>query len=444
MQSRTLGRSGASASMSSSVRRSAAWRTTPTRSRPCLAQRPVEREGVVGRARVLHVDPDEDPPGVRRRARARRRACGRARVELEPEPGQLDRDVGVEAIGLDRLQRSVVALRDRLGLVGLGDLLAEDVDRRAHARGVEPRHDAAGVVERRPCDVRSRDAPHDRARDGRQDADDRAVEALSPGRDSKAGLAHEALAGGGDERDRLREEHAHRVAKRERLLLGVPPGWICASAAAVSSTAVESVSVANCSRCASLTPSACCSANSRRPPQDLLRVAAEREEATAFHAVRVATRGSRALDVRPTAASATADGAPHRRGERGRRVPSSASSSRRVAAPIASSRPGWPGAAARRARAAGQRRLLGLSIPSGALGRCAGRGAARELVEIAGDADLDGDLAERGDRDRVAYLAAVAGGCPRRRARARSGRRPARRRRGRCGRPTPARPRGRR
>src|SRR6266508_961087 len=37
------------------------------------------------------------------------------------------------------------------------------------------------------------------------------------------------------------------------------------SAAAVSSTAVFSVKVANCSRCASATDSACCSANSRRP-----------------------------------------------------------------------------------------------------------------------------------------------------------------------------------
>ena len=44
-----------------------------------------------------------------------------------------------------------------------------------------------------------------------------------------------------------------------------PDGDTWASAAWVSSTAVESVSVANCSRCASLTPSACCSAKSRRP-----------------------------------------------------------------------------------------------------------------------------------------------------------------------------------
>src|SRR5581483_8354760 len=39
----------------------------------------------------------------------------------------------------------------------------------------------------------------------------------------KAGLfAHEALAGGADQRDRLREEDPHRVAQREGLLVGAP------------------------------------------------------------------------------------------------------------------------------------------------------------------------------------------------------------------------------
>src|SRR5262245_51516265 len=45
----------------------------------------------------------------------------------------------------------------------------------------------------------------------------------------------------------------------------LPPGFSWPSAAPVSSTAGFSVSVANCSRCASCTDSACCSANSRRP-----------------------------------------------------------------------------------------------------------------------------------------------------------------------------------
>src|SRR5581483_11142898 len=37
---------------------------------------------------------------------------------------------------------------------------------------------------------------------------------------SSSALAHETLAGGADERDRLGEEHAHRIAQGERLLVG--------------------------------------------------------------------------------------------------------------------------------------------------------------------------------------------------------------------------------
>src|SRR6478735_6894677 len=58
-----------------------------------------------------------------------------------------------------------------------------------------------------------------------------------------------------------------RIASRIAIACSSPPpwSWICESAAEVSSTAVFRVSVANCSRCASCTDSACCSANSRRP-----------------------------------------------------------------------------------------------------------------------------------------------------------------------------------
>src|SRR5919197_2372035 len=58
-----------------------------------------------------------------------------------------------------------------------------------------------------------------------------------------------------------------RIASRRAIACSSEPPstrtW--PSAAAVSSTAVFSVSVANCSRCASCTDSACCSANSRSP-----------------------------------------------------------------------------------------------------------------------------------------------------------------------------------
>src|SRR5947209_2854385 len=57
-----------------------------------------------------------------------------------------------------------------------------------------------------------------------------------------------------------------RIASRRAIACSstLPCVSICESAAEVSSTAVLSVSVANCSRCASCTCSACCSANSRR------------------------------------------------------------------------------------------------------------------------------------------------------------------------------------
>src|SRR4051794_19382774 len=58
-----------------------------------------------------------------------------------------------------------------------------------------------------------------------------------------------------------------RIASRSATACSsaLPEGWSWERAAPVSSTAVFSVSVANCSRCASCTVSACCSANSRRP-----------------------------------------------------------------------------------------------------------------------------------------------------------------------------------
>src|SRR5436189_3837137 len=58
-----------------------------------------------------------------------------------------------------------------------------------------------------------------------------------------------------------------RIASRSAIACSseLPVAWSWPSAAAVSSTAVFSVSVANCSRCASCTDSACCSANSRSP-----------------------------------------------------------------------------------------------------------------------------------------------------------------------------------
>src|SRR5215204_818290 len=94
-------------------------------------------------------------------------------------------------------------------------------------------------------------------------------------------------------------------------------------AAAVSSTAVFSVSVANCSRCASATFSACCSANSRSPrisssgsppkgnPKPLPSTA------SVLHALAAQRQLVLALDLVRELVD-DADGAAHRFGERRR------------------------------------------------------------------------------------------------------------------------------
>ena len=96
---------------------------------------------------------------------ASRFARQRLGAELEPEARQLHRDVRVEPLALDPLERGVVGGCDLAGLGRRGDLLAEDVDGRGLALGVQPPHDANRIVERRPGDVRRREPAHDRARD---------------------------------------------------------------------------------------------------------------------------------------------------------------------------------------------------------------------------------------------------------------------------------------
>jgi len=60
-------------------------------------------------------------------------ACGDelARAVLaHAERGQLHADVRVEMLALDRVEHLEVRARNRASLVGVRDLLAEDVDRR--------------------------------------------------------------------------------------------------------------------------------------------------------------------------------------------------------------------------------------------------------------------------------------------------------------------------
>ena len=112
----------------------------------------------------------------------------------------------------------------------------------------------------------------------------------APGADrpGASALLHEALAG--CETSATASGKSTRIASRRAIVCSsiAPVGWTCLSAAAVSSTAVFRVSVANCSRWAPCTDSACCSANSRKPAQQILRIAAEREpsETAAFHAAK--------------------------------------------------------------------------------------------------------------------------------------------------------------
>ena len=91
-----------------------------------------------------------------------------------------------------------------------------------------------------------------------------------------------------------------RIASRSAigLLVAPPPcGWICCSAAAVSSTAVLSVSVANCSRCASWTRLGLLLGELAQSAHDLLGVAPEREsEASAFHAASLAAHHRQLAD----------------------------------------------------------------------------------------------------------------------------------------------------
>ena len=70
-----------------------------------------------------------------------------------------------------------------------------------------------------------------------------------------------------------------RIASRSAIACSSTPpcGWICASAAEVSSTAVLSVSVANCSRCASCTRLGLLLGELAQAAHQLLGVAAERE-----------------------------------------------------------------------------------------------------------------------------------------------------------------------
>ena len=132
---------------------------------------------------------------------------------LSPRPVSLtEMSASSARSAIDSSASPVLAHKSQGLLAGL-DRFAEHVDRRRLAGRVQLRDHVTRVGERLARDVALRHPPDDRPRDGREDTDERAVEHAA------LALAHEALAGGADERDRLGEEHAHGVAQRERLLV---------------------------------------------------------------------------------------------------------------------------------------------------------------------------------------------------------------------------------
>src|SRR5581483_4126436 len=177
-------------------------------------------------------------------------------------------DARTERLGAVPREHLVVGTADCTCLVFARDLLAEDVDRRGLPVRVQPPDDVHGVLEQRPRDVGRSERAHEPPRNCRQGADDRAVEErhrrrilglrrqLSRMNPWRAALTSATASG-----------NSTRIASRRAIDCSsvLPVTCTCASAAEVSSTAVFSVSVANCSRWASCTLSACCSANSRRP-----------------------------------------------------------------------------------------------------------------------------------------------------------------------------------
>jgi hypothetical protein len=123
---------------------------------PELAKVAVQPEGTGGRRRVLHVDSDEALTLLGVSDDRLEVLAAQAEIEVEPERGQLDRDVRVELVVVDPCQQIVVLAGDRPGLVCVGDLLAEHVDGRELPLAVQLIDYASRVVDRRARDVARR------------------------------------------------------------------------------------------------------------------------------------------------------------------------------------------------------------------------------------------------------------------------------------------------
>ena len=139
-------------------------------------------------------------------------------VELQPEAGQLDRDVRVEAVLRDRGERVAVRPAIALGLLGRA-ISSPSTSTVARMPSALRRRDHAPRVGRASSRRCTATPPG-----GRSSAAPQAAHGRRRGRTTSrivdpALFAHEALAGGGDESDGLGEEDAHRVAELQRLLV---------------------------------------------------------------------------------------------------------------------------------------------------------------------------------------------------------------------------------
>ena len=119
---------------------------------------------------------DEGPTRARIAHEALEQRAAELEVELQPETRQLDGDVGVEAVRVDRRERLAVGCRDRLGLGGGVHLLTEHVNRGPLSGCIERDDRAPCIFERRACDVGSRNSPDERSWDGGESGGNGAIE----------------------------------------------------------------------------------------------------------------------------------------------------------------------------------------------------------------------------------------------------------------------------
>ena len=141
-----------------------------------LAELAIEPQRVVGRRRVLHVDPNKVAVARRGADDVEEVLTAEGVRQIEAERGDLDADVRVERGLVDRGEHVPVRLSDRAGLLLARDLLAEHVDGGHLPAAVQLADALDGLRQRRTGDVARGEELHDRLRDRRQETDEGGVE----------------------------------------------------------------------------------------------------------------------------------------------------------------------------------------------------------------------------------------------------------------------------